>query len=107
MPDYRTPEEDRAAIAQEARIRQVLDQAVTDGASLLVAMEMGEPQDVMELWTDRLWNGLRAGLVDGRPAPADCPNLLPEDDRIAAIVRLLEPTIQAKAKDILRGVADA
>lgn len=107
MAEYRTPEEDRALEEQATRIGRVLAEAVTDGASVLVAMTLGEPQGVIELWVDRLYDGLRDGLVDGLPQIEDCPLLRPQEDRLAAIVLLLDGRIRTAAERVLCGVDDA
>lgn len=107
MSEYRTPEEDVAQEDQRARVRRVVDQAIRDASSLLVAMDLGEPQDVIEMWNNRTWNGLRDGLSDSHPQREDCPDLLPDEDRLAAIVMLLEPRAVRLAERVLRGMADA
>ena len=90
MSDYRTPEEDREQVEQEARVRAALDQTVRDAAMLMVAMELGEPFDVVELWVDRTWDGLR--------------DALDPEDRLTAILLLLNDRIDAEADAILRSV---
>jgi hypothetical protein len=107
MPDYRTPEEERAQDEQAARIRRVLDQATRDGGSLFVAIHLGEPQDVIERWTNRVWDGLRRGLSDNHPQREDCPMLVPDEDRLAAIVLLLEPRAKTVADQVIAGMTDA
>jgi len=92
MPDYRTPEEDRADDERDARIRVVLDQAITDGASCKAAMVLGEPQDVVELWIDRVWDGLRDGLEP--------------EDRIAAIILLLNEETNAGYRTVMRSIGE-
>lgn len=87
MPEYRTSEEDRAQLEREVQIRVVLDQAVTDGASLLAAMELAEAPDVVEMWIDRLWDGLRDSLDD--------------EARLEAIVLLLRDRIGAAGRQLL------
>lgn len=87
MSEYRTPEEDRE---QRARIRTILDQAVHDAASLKAAMALDEPQDVVDLWTDRTWDGLGAALSD--------------HDRLGAILMLLDGRINVECRRILRSV---
>lgn len=93
MPEYRTPDEDRTQDATVARIRVVLDQAVLDGASCMVAMALGEPADVAERWIDATWNGLRAGLAG--------------DDPLQAILLLLDERMRCAAVDILRPIEEA
>jgi hypothetical protein len=100
VSDYRTPEEERAQEEHEARIRAVLDRAVIDGGSLLAAMQLGEPAEVVEMWTNRLWNGLRDNLSDDRPGT----ETLLQEDRLAAIVLLLTDRIYAESESILRQV---
>lgn len=101
MAEYRTPDEEQAAIEQSRRVRAVLEQAVHDGASCMAAMDLGEPQDVVELWIDRVWDGLREGLVD-EPTGGNC-----NGDRLAAIVLLLQTRMRAGADMALREVREA
>ena len=92
MSEYRTPEEDREQAEQEARVRDALTRAVKDAVFLKVAMELAEPQDVVELWVDRLWDGLRDALEG--------------DDRLRAILLLLEGRIDAEALTFLRAMRE-
>jgi hypothetical protein len=96
QPDHRTPDENMAEAAHRARVQLVLDQAVVDGTSLLTAITLGEPADVIERWVNTLWDGLRDGLSDDHPDDPDSL-LRAAEDRLLAIVLLLEPVIQAKA----------
>ncbi len=100
MTEYRTPEQEQATREQDARIQAVLDQAVRDGGSLMAAIDLGEPQDVIELWTARLWDGLRSALSDDRPPIAG----LRQDDRLTAIVLLLTDRITEEAASIIRQI---
>lgn len=95
MNEYRSPEEDRATAALYDRIRLVLDQAVRDGASLMAARELDEPAAVVELWIDRLWDGLRDALTDDE---------FGDEERLAAIVLLLTERMQVEAAAVLHGV---
>jgi hypothetical protein len=70
VSEYRTPEEDQAQAAQEVRVRMVLDQVIQNGVSCKVAMLLGEPADVVEQWTNAIWNTLRDGLFRRQPANA-------------------------------------
>lgn len=101
-PEYRTPEEARAAERQNTAVRKVLDQAVHDGASLAVAMKLGEPQAVVEQWVDRLWDGLRDNLDD---KPRHEGGLL-IDDRLTAIVISLQQRTDAEADALLSALND-
>jgi hypothetical protein len=92
MSDYRTPEEDQQQEEQVARITQVLSQAISNAAYLKVAMHLREPQDVVELWVDKAWDGLRDQL-DG-------------EDRLAAILLLLDDRINREFRTILRPVPE-
>lgn len=100
MNEYRSPEENQLQDEDHERISAVLDQAVTDGASLFAAMKLEESQDVIELWVDRMWNGLRDGLVDGRERWPEAP-LVPREDRLSAIVMLLEDRMWAESRKVL------
>jgi hypothetical protein len=102
MAEYRRPEEEQAQDEHGAEVREVLERAVHDGASLIVAMDLDEPSDVVDGWVDALWNGLRDNLSDERPARAG----LRTEDRLAAIVMLLQDRMQAEADTILRSVRE-
>lgn len=102
MPEYRTPEEAQAQQAREARVRAVLDQAVADGVSCLVAIALGEPAGVVELWIDRFWDGLRDNLSDQHPDRIlGDGSSAPEEDRLTAISLLLADRIHAGAEQLL------
>jgi hypothetical protein len=103
---YRTPEEDQHSAIHRARVQLVLDQAIKDGGSLLAAMDLGEPQEVVELWTDRLWGGLRDQLSDNRPG-TKVGKLMSDEDRLAAIVILLEAAMEEERNRILTGYSTA
>lgn len=90
VSQYRTPEEDADQAAAANRIAAVLDQARTNATSTMVAIHLGEPADVVEQWIDRTWNGLRDQL-DG-------------EDRLQAIMLLLEPESHREADRLLNGV---
>jgi hypothetical protein len=88
VPDYRTPEEWQRHDERRARVQVVIDAFVQDAASLRVAMRLGEPAEVVEAWVDRVWDVLRDNL-DG-------------EQRLLAIVMLLEPVFEAECDSILR-----
>ncbi len=102
-PEYRTPEEEQAQAEHDARVRAVLDKAVHDGASLKVAMILGESPEVVERWVCTLWDGLRDALSDDRPNLGS----LRLEDRLTAIVLLLDDRVTAEAIDILAGLRKA
>jgi hypothetical protein len=99
--EYRTPEERQACDEQNARIREVLDQAIRDGASCIIAMTLDEPRAVVEHWTDAVWDGLR----DGLSGDAEHPRLRGEDP-LVAVALLLDERMQAEAAMVLRGMRD-
>jgi hypothetical protein len=101
-PEYRTPEEQEQQAEHEARVRGVLDQAVHNGASLMAAMAYGSPPEVVEHWVDALWDGLRDGLTDTRTPPGE----LTMEDRLTAIVLLLEDRIEAERVRIMAPAPD-
>lgn len=101
MPEYRTPDEEQAQAAHEQRVQAVIEQAVADGVSCSIAITLGEPADVVELWTDRFWDGLRDRLSDDHPVPPGS-NLMADEDRLTAVALLLRERIQAEAAQILR-----
>jgi len=100
--NYRTPDEVRAQHKHDTYVRGVLDQAVRDGASLVVAMLLDEPAEVVERWINALWDGLRDGLADERDRVGH--HRLRMEDRLTAIVLLLHDRIQAEATQVLRAV---
>lgn len=100
--DYRTPDEQQATAEHDARVRRVLDQAVSDGVSCRLAILLGEPAEVVEHWTNAIWDGLRDGLSDD---PGDHPSLI-QEDRLCAIVLLLEGRMEEQARAILAAVAE-
>ncbi len=99
MNEYRTPEEQQQQAEREARVRGVLDQAVHNGASLVAAMAYGGAPEVVERWCDALWDGLRDGLTDRPPAPGELASA--GEDRLTAIVLLLEDRIEAERVRIM------
>lgn len=102
MPEYRTPREVQAQTEHEAWIQSVLDQVVHDGASLKAAILLGEPADVVEHWIDILWDGLRGSLSDDHPDH----DTMRREDRLHAIVLLLNQRMSDEADAILRGLRD-
>jgi len=105
MTEYRTPEEDRAQQEHDARVRAVLDKAVRDAAFCKVAITLGESPEVVERWVNILWDGLRDALSDDRPNIAG--GRLRQEDRLAAIVLLLDERVTAEATTILAGLRKA
>ena len=95
MSDYRTPEEWQATHDDDTRIQAVLDQAVADGVSLMMAMHLDEPKEVVDHWVDALWDGLRDNLLDDRPEDGSG---LRRDDRLRAIILLLHDRISRDAR---------
>lgn len=100
MSEHRTPEE---TDARDDRIKAVLDQAVRDGGSLMAAVDLGEDQGVIDLWIDRLYDGLRNSLVDDVDDEHADGNLR-GDERLRAIVLLLTERIGAEAASIVRQI---
>jgi hypothetical protein len=89
MTDYRTPDEWREQAAHIDRINTILDQAVADAASVAAAQYFGEPAETVNLWVDRVWDGLRDSLDP--------------EDRLQAILVLLEPRILRSRDSLLAG----
>lgn len=81
--DYRTRDEIAEQDADERRIEAVLDRARANGAA-----DFDEEPDVVEMWVDRLWDGLR-------------DNLDPEQ-RLHAIVMLLNRDMRVAAARLTR-----
>jgi hypothetical protein len=54
----------------------------------------------VERWSDAVWDGLRANLTDDRPSRAG----LKIDDRLTAIVLLLQDRMRAEAASVLAAV---
>jgi hypothetical protein len=93
MSEYRTPEEEAETAIKRARIQLVIDKAMQNAASVLTAMTPEEPPHVVELWVDKLWDGLR--------------DQLSHEDRVTAIVMLIQYAARDQAKAALKGLADA
>lgn len=95
MTTHRSPDD---TAERDTRIKAVLDQAVRDGGCLMAAVDLGEPQDVIDLWITRLYGGLRDNLVD-ETGDDICP-----DERLRAIVLLLTRRINTEAASIIRQI---
>lgn len=93
MPEYRTPEEEAQTAIKRDRIQGHLDKATLNAVSILTAMHFNESPEVVEMWVDRLWDGLREKLSD--------------EDRLTAIVMLIESSARKHAQAALKGLADA
>lgn len=106
MPEYRSPAEWQAQQDHEARVRSVLDQAVADGASCLAAMELDEDTAV-DLWTNRLWDGLRDNLSDLHPDAHPELSIRADEDRLFAIVLLLSDQMHERAAQVIESVREA
>lgn len=104
MSDYRTPEEQDVSSEDDARIEAALDQAVKDGGAVIVAMGLDEPAEVVEDWIDRVYDNLRANLSDNRPDVVVGGNRIVREDRLRAIVLLLEPRIRAEASALRNSI---
>jgi hypothetical protein len=92
MSTERTPEEIEANEAARTAVEAVLEQAHRDLTSWNVAEALDESPTVCEAWLDRLWNGLRDNLS--------------AEQRLEAIVLLLEPRAIAEANQILDKVGE-
>jgi hypothetical protein len=103
VPEYRTPEEEQQSLSQRDRVQRVLDQAAKDAVSVLTAMELGEPEDVVDAWVNRLWDGLRDNLSDDNPDDP-CSRLRADEDRLLAIIMLLEDAARREARAIVTAV---
>lgn len=84
MNVYGTPEQQAAYERQREDVSAALDEAVHNGAFLLTAMDLNEDPAVVERWIDTVWNNLR--------------DRLDEEDRLVAVVMLLEPQIEQAAQ---------
>ena len=100
MSEHRTPDE---TTQRDDRIKAVLEQAVKDGGSLMAAVDLGEDQRVIDLWIDRLYDGLRNSLIDDVDDDQADGNLR-GDERLRAIVLLLTERIGAEAASIVRQI---
>jgi hypothetical protein len=87
VPEYRNPEEQRQSALRRARVQAAVDRAVANSTSLLAAMALGEPPEVVERWINALWDGLRDDLDP--------------EDRLQAIVLLIESRSQAAAAKVI------
>ena len=100
MSEHRTPDETTQC---DDRIKAVLDQAVKDGGSLMAAVDLREDQRVIDMWIDRLYDGLRNSLIDDVDDDQADGNLR-GDERLRAIVLLLTDRIYAESASILRQI---
>jgi hypothetical protein len=90
IDDYRSEREMAKSEEIDAYCTQVMAEAVDAGGHLIAAMRLDEPQDVIELWTDKVWNGLRDRL-DG-------------EERLHAIVILLGERMDEEARRVAGSV---
>lgn len=90
MATERTPEENRDNEADRRRVEAVIRQARTDLVSWQVAEQLDEPAEVCERWVNRIWDGLRDGLSP--------------EDRVLAIVSLIEVSASEEADRLVRAV---
>jgi hypothetical protein len=104
VTDYRSPEEDALQSEQRARIEASLDRAVQHGASCIIAIELGEDPAVVETWIDNVWNTLRGELLDDQPDVHHADLSIRVDDRLAAIIMLLEPRMNEQARQLLADI---
>jgi vacuolar-type H+-ATPase subunit E/Vma4 len=93
MPEYRTPEEEAQTSIKRARIQASLDKAMRNATSVLTAMGLDESPEVVDMWVDKLWNELRQQLSD--------------EERLTAIVMLIQSAARDQAEAALKGLADA
>lgn len=93
MSEYRTPREEAETAALDALINEVLDEATVNCAILLNAIDAQERAEIVELWIDTLYDELRAALD--------------EEQRIRAIVLLLEDAAEARALELRLPLPDA
>jgi hypothetical protein len=103
MAEYRTPDEEQQTEAHRDRVQRVLDQAARNAASLLAAMKLGEPPEVVDMWVDRLWDGLRDSLSDDHPDGRG--TLRADEDRLLAIVMLLERAADRESDAVIAAVS--
>lgn len=87
MATERTPEEARRDSEDKARVAAVIDRAVADLAAWRCADELDEPPAVCEQWVDAIWDGLRDNLSS--------------EDRLLAIIQLIQPKADATAYRLL------
>jgi hypothetical protein len=93
MPEYRTPEEEAQTAIQRARIQLTLDKAMRNATSVLTAMTLDESPEVVDMWVDKLWNELRQQLNG--------------EERLTAIVMLIQSAARDQAEAALKGLDDA
>lgn len=101
MSEHRTPDE---TTQRDDRIKAVLDQAVKDGGSLMAAVDLGESDEVIDMWVNRLYDGLRERLIDDVDDDQAAENNLRGDERLRAIVLLLTDRINAECASIIRQI---
>lgn len=90
MSDYLTPAETVHGDREDAYIVDVLAQAATNEASLITAMRLGEPADVVHSWVDRLYDQLRARLTP--------------EQRLRAVILLLQDEAEETADKLIAAV---
>lgn len=87
-----TPDDDdvvaaaMAALRQHERIKSVLDAALVNATSSMLAELMGEGDDSETIFIHAMWAGLDS---------------LDDEERVAAIVMLLEPVAEKQARSLL------
>lgn len=94
MNDLLPPDDDdelaaaaAAAIREHDRVRAVLDEALKNVVSSMVAVMLGEADDVEQSFGRAMWEGL---------------DRLDDDERITAIAMLLEPVAENRARALVK-----
>lgn len=91
IENYRTPEEVADSAADDARVQELIDTTHDDVVSLYAAMNLDEPQAVVDKWVDKLW-----GRLDS----------LTKGDLAHMVVLLIEPYADTATQALLRGDND-
>ena len=105
--NYRSPEEIKFSDERDAYVKGVLENAVRNSGFLLAAIEMNEPQEVIDKWTDKLWDELREQLTDHTEWVNITINngskvvRVPHEDRLTAIVLLITEQANQQAQRLI------
>jgi hypothetical protein len=101
---YYTPDEQGAVDIHRMRVRAVIAEARENATGIFMAMMLGEEHDVVSAWVDRLWNGLRDNLSDEVPEGHVDAGVRDYEDRLMAIVLLIEDAAYGDARRIIEEV---
>lgn len=87
LENYHTPRELQKLNNDVATIEKILAVATENGASVLASMLLNEPRKTVDVWTDKIWDGLRDSLTG--------------EQLIHAVIILLTPEAERRARDMV------